>query len=77
MHTVCMHAAAGAELCRQEVRRLTARALWLAVCAAGPCKFEVHEEDLQFEPLKTEWDALPEGDRAKSGPCFSSCTENG
>lgn len=50
--------------------RLTAHALWLAVCAAGPCKFEVHEEDLQFEPLKTEWDALPEGDRAKSVPCF-------
>ena len=49
------------------MRRLTARALRLAVCAAGPCKFEVHEEDLQFEPLKTEWDALPEGDRAKSG----------
>ena len=32
---------------------------------AGPCKYELHENDLQFEPLMEEYQALPEREREK------------
>ena len=33
------------------------------------CKYEIHEDDLQFDPLKEEYDALPqkEKDRCAGG----------
>ncbi|KAK9844094.1 hypothetical protein WJX81_004357 [Elliptochloris bilobata] len=33
----------------------------------GLCKFELHAEDLQFEALQKEWEAVSERDKAKYG----------
>ena len=30
---------------------------------AGVCKYEIHEDDLQFEAVKEEYDALPQKDK--------------
>ncbi len=43
------------------------------VGAAGPCKYEVHEDDLQFEPLQKEWEALSERNKAKCA--LQGCTQ--
>lgn len=54
---------------KQEVR--CADSVWRiarAVGAAGPCKYEVHEDDLQFEPLQKEWEASSERDKARCAP---------
>ena len=31
--------------------------------AAGVCKYEIHEDDLQFEAVKEEYDALSQKDK--------------
>lgn len=32
---------------------------------AGLCKYEVHEDDVEFEPAKQEWDSLPDPDKER------------
>ncbi len=34
---------------------------------AGMCKYEIHEDDLQFDPLKEEYDALPQKEKDRCG----------
>ena len=36
--------------------------------AAGVCKYEIHEEDLQFEAVKGEYDALSQKERDRCAP---------
>jgi len=33
--------------------------------SAGLCKYEVHENDVEFPPAKLEWDALPDADKER------------
>ena len=54
---ICKHALAG--LCPYGLFKNTRSDL-------GPCKFEIHEDDLQFEALKEEYDALPQKEKDRS-----------
>ena len=31
----------------------------------GLCKYEVHEDDVEFEPAKEEWDGLPDSEKER------------
>ena len=53
---VCKHALAG--LCPYGLFKNTRSDL-------GPCKFEIHEDDLQFEGLKEQYDWVPQKEKDK------------
>eukprot|EP00884_Botryococcus_braunii_P012728 jgi/Botrbrau1/21456/Bobra.0216s0064.1 len=55
---VCKHALAG--LCPYGLFKNTKSDL-------GPCKFEIHEEDLAFEEVKAEWDKMDEKEQERYG----------
>ncbi|KAK9828557.1 hypothetical protein WJX72_000748 [[Myrmecia] bisecta] len=55
---VCKYALAG--LCPYGLFRNTKSDL-------GPCKYEVHEDDVQFDEVKAKWDELTEAEKERYG----------
>ena len=53
---ICKHALAG--LCPYGLFKNTRSDL-------GPCKYEIHDDDLQFEALKVDYDALSQKEKDK------------
>ena len=41
-------------------------------CAAGPCKYEMHDEQLGWEEIQAEYDALSEREKQKCAPTQQS-----
>lgn len=41
-------------------------------CCSGLCKYEVHEDDVEFPPAKEEWDKLEDNQKERYAVHFSS-----
>lgn len=57
-----------AEICKYELAGLCPYGLFRNTKSdLGPCKYEMHEDDLQFEPVMQQWQQLSEQEQERCG----------